>query len=169
MRPVLIEEIICDTREQRPLWPEATKATLDAGDYSLAGYESVISVERKTVADLYGSLGAGRRRFLRCVRRLSLLPVRAVVIEGSMSDIMAYPNPGRLTAATVMGTVTSWSVAYGLPVWFAGDADGARAVILSLLRFGRERLGPGYRHGDIPCACGGGRPVPHASRCSLRS
>ena len=55
--------IIIDNREQMPLTFEhfpSRCGTLQSGDYSLAGHEGRFTVERKSVADLIGSLTAGR-------------------------------------------------------------------------------------------------------------
>lgn len=53
--------IIIDNREQTPLTFEhfpSMCGTLQSGDYSLAGHEGRFTVERKSVADLIGSLTA---------------------------------------------------------------------------------------------------------------
>ena len=55
--------IIIDNREQTPLTFQhfsSRRGTLQSGDYSLAGHEGRFTVERKSVADLIGSLTAGR-------------------------------------------------------------------------------------------------------------
>lgn len=55
--------IIIDSREQTPLTFEHFPfrcGTLQSGDYSVAGHEGRFTVERKSIADLIGSLAAGR-------------------------------------------------------------------------------------------------------------
>lgn len=57
--------IIIDNREKTPLTFEhfpSRCGTLQSGDYSLAGHEGRFTVERKSVADLIGSLTAGREK-----------------------------------------------------------------------------------------------------------
>jgi len=73
-------QIIVDTREQSPYSfatitppPETIRATLKTGDYSLAGYENKITIERKSLIDAFGTFGEGcmgRDFFLR--RRLAI-------------------------------------------------------------------------------------------------
>lgn len=64
--------IVVDTREQTPyefatmvcdkadgggpLYVPTLRAGLPTGDYSLAGYEDMVAVERKSLADLFGTL-----------------------------------------------------------------------------------------------------------------
>ena len=56
------------SREQTPfdLAPMQTKAgTLNVGDYSIAGLESVVAIERKSLPDLVACCGRERERFQR--------------------------------------------------------------------------------------------------------
>ena len=66
--PPISPTIIIDTREQRPLtfkhFPSVT-ACLSEGDYSILGYEGRFTVERKSIADLVGSVTHDRARFER--------------------------------------------------------------------------------------------------------
>ena len=55
--------MVIDTREKRPYsFPRSVVRGLPAGDYSIDGFEDRVAVERKTHADMYGSLGARRER-----------------------------------------------------------------------------------------------------------
>ncbi len=68
--------IVQDTREQKPLtFPEAKVrvATLHTGDYSLDRFEDRITIKRKSLSDLLGSLGNDRDRFMREVLRKKVL------------------------------------------------------------------------------------------------
>lgn len=60
--------VLIDTREQRP-WTFSRDTTsefvtLTEGDYSFAGYSDRVRIERKSLADLVGSITTGRERFL---------------------------------------------------------------------------------------------------------
>ena len=75
---------IIDTREQTPfnLEPMRVEAgTLAVGDYSVAGLESVVSIERKSLPDFVACCGRERDRFQRELDRLRGWPVSAVVLE----------------------------------------------------------------------------------------
>ena len=63
LRPAEVYAII-DSREQMPfdLVPLRTRAgTLQAGDYSIQGLESLVAIERKSLPDLLSCI-AGERR-----------------------------------------------------------------------------------------------------------
>ena len=60
--------VIVDSREQVPYLfkyydAAVTVQGLPTGDYSLAGYEGRVAVERKELDDLVGCLTVGRERF----------------------------------------------------------------------------------------------------------
>ncbi len=123
--------IIVDTREQLPyrfedvrinrkksfVW--AKTKTLSTGDYSIAGFENKICVERKSLVDLYGTLGTGRGRFEREFERMQEMDTALVVIEATWKEI-AFPNVNddgtenfnwnsSLSPNSVLGTMFSWS------------------------------------------------------------
>ena len=78
--------VIVDTREQRkftfeglrtdaefgyrPLVVRTARKALCAGDYSLATWERSVAIERKSLTDLYGTLGQNRERFVRELQSL---------------------------------------------------------------------------------------------------
>ena len=59
--------IIVDTREQKPLWDpkhlEVKAQKLDEGDYTTEDLHNKAHIERKSGADLYGSIIQGHKRF----------------------------------------------------------------------------------------------------------
>jgi ERCC4-type nuclease len=72
--------LLVDSREQFPLslyanhpnWFSGEKCVaLKTGDYSIEGMESVLTLERKSMADAIGSTMAGRERFIRSCARLA--------------------------------------------------------------------------------------------------
>ena len=61
--------IIIDTREQLPFEFEMSETkTLNIGDYSIAGFEDNIAIERKSITDAVGSVLGGMKRFLREIK-----------------------------------------------------------------------------------------------------
>lgn len=81
--------ILRDSREQNPLsfdgfkYVEAVeRATLPVGDYSCRfkdGYQPKVSVERKSVEDLYGTLTKGHDRFNREIAKAAELGIWLIV------------------------------------------------------------------------------------------
>ena len=81
--------IIVDSREQTPLVFSlfaSEVGTLQTGDYSLKGLEDSITIERKSIADLIGSLTSGRERFQREIQRMQAYRSRTLLIVGNGSD-----------------------------------------------------------------------------------
>lgn len=129
--------IIVDTREQRPLEFKSAKTipgTLHEGDYSLEGYEKKVSIERKSLSDLLGSLGRNRDRFFQEVLRLEPYQFSAIVIESDLATIKKgnwvyadiHPN-------SVIGTLQAISVRYGIPVFFCGNHTLTAGYVEGLL------------------------------------
>jgi ERCC4-type nuclease len=131
--------VLVDSREQAPytfdaIPPRAANAGkrlivkteyrgLKAGDYSIDGCEDEIAVERKSLEDLYGTLGGGRDRFEREFERLAKMQFAAVVIEADTREIWRpkefRPNwHSKLNPRTVEGTIVSWSLDYPTIHWW---------------------------------------------------
>ncbi len=122
LKPEQVTAVI-DTREQLPLdlAPLRTVAgTLATGDYSVAGLEHVVAIERKSLGDFLSCVGTERERFDREVQRLLAYPTRALVIESTWPEIEKGKWRSKVTAASALGSLLGW-VAHGLPVIMAGD------------------------------------------------
>jgi hypothetical protein len=102
-------------------------ASLPTADYSLEGWESQVAVERKSLEDLYATLGQHRERFKRAIARLNEYEVGEIVIEATLREVMrpAEFRPGwrsRLDPRSVYGTWQSWKQRYRNVHWtFAGS------------------------------------------------
>ncbi len=102
----LILRVVVDTREQAPftfmgLPVDVSVTTLEAGDYSLAGFERRVAVERKELQDLVGCLSGERARFERELARLRGYDAAAVVIEAPVLALRSGRYLGRLDAGAV--------------------------------------------------------------------
>ena len=159
--------ILVDTREQEPLFPDAGRATLTTGDYSVVGHTSTIAVERKSAADLFSSLGGpggrNRKRLLRAFRRLSLMPWGAFVVEATPLGLVHTRQYGAITPAHAIGTLLRWSGVYRVPVFFTDDHSTAAGIVKVYLRLAWEESGA-RRHDRPVCPCGGGKIVEHDMR-----
>lgn len=134
--------IIIDTREQKPYRCPLPHifATLETGDYSLEGYESRVVVERKSKADLYGSLGQGRERFEREAERMARFEFAALVIESDLPDLLVAPPHTKMSPKAVVGSLTTWEIRYNIHVKFASDRRHGAALTWQILgKFWREK------------------------------
>lgn len=134
LKPSQITAII-DTREQLPLdlSPLATKVgTLVTGDYSVAGLENHVAIERKSLPDLLACCGRERDRFDREVQRLLAYPVRVLVIESRWAEIERGEWRSQLKPQHVVGSLVGW-ITSGLPVILADDHERAGRLVAKLL------------------------------------
>ena len=147
MNPDLGMVIVQDTREQRPFIFECNTVVrkLAVGDYSLLNFENRITIERKSVGDLFATLGKGRDRFIREVTAMSKFEFKAIVIEGDFDDIKAGYHFSQTHPNSVIGSLLTFSIRYGLHVFFCGNYENARRITLELLKkIYHERRGNNY-------------------------
>ena len=130
---VLPFRIIVDTREQHPyrfdchvvghgkkqrsLYVRTIRGGLATGDYSIEGMGHLVSVERKSLADAYGTFGHGRDRWIRELERLERLRVAVVVVEADWASVRAFRRPAssrgrRFTPEAFEASVTAWQQRY---------------------------------------------------------
>ncbi len=123
--------IITDTREQAPLEFRrlpSRPGTLATGDYSVAGLENDFAIERKSIADLVGSLTSGRERFMREVDRLRSCPFCRLLIIGSEADIATARYRSNANPTAIMHSLFAIE-SRGLPFVFSATAYEAAALI----------------------------------------
>lgn len=96
-------QVVVDSREQAPYTFDAMPLSgrdrgkrlvvpierkgLKSGDYSIVGMEERIAIERKSLQDLYSTLGQDRERFEAEFERLNQLEFAAIVIEADARDL----------------------------------------------------------------------------------
>lgn len=133
--------VAVDTREKTPLDLKPlriTSATLDTGDYSVAGLEQIIAVERKSLQDLLTCIGTERERFEREIQRLMAYPVKALVIEATISQIQAKMYRGKVHPNAALGSIMGWMVR-GLPVIWAENHITAGELTAKFLYLAAKR------------------------------
>jgi len=150
-----VNRIVIDTREQTPLIPcvfrspakgfppqwidlPTVRAALPAGDYSVEGFETVIAVERKSAADLAGTLyGSGNdalgerkghlERFRRELERLQSYARRWWLIECSPEDFegVILQRFRRVQPVSAFSLISSIAADYNIPTIWAGNRQRA--------------------------------------------
>jgi ERCC4-type nuclease len=130
-----------DTREQRPLkitaYPIET-ATLPVGDYGIRGFSDWQNprfiVERKSVADLVGSLTQGRERFMKEVELLRRFQFAAIVIEGMEADVERGEYQSKATPQSILASLNAIQVRAGVHLLWCGSPLGAARRVEILVR-----------------------------------
>ncbi len=109
------------SKGSRPVIVPTEWAHLKTGDYTISGMEHVVCVERKSLADLFSTLGQHRERFEREHQRMSEVKRSMVVIEANWFEIIHWPpERSSLNTKTVMRTAVSWFARYGVP-WIVAE------------------------------------------------
>ena len=127
-------KVVIDTREQLPYeFEDSITRTLQTGDYSIFGYENQITVERKSKADAYGSIGRGRTRFIKELERLSEIDYSAIVVEASLSNFVEPPRFSQLNPKSAINSLLAWSIRYGVHIYFADNRVMGNLLTLRIL------------------------------------
>lgn len=134
-------KIIIDSREQRP-WTfenETELRGLKTGDYSLAGYEDCIIVERKSIEDFTGSIGRNRKRFAAELERANKIKHFCIIVEGSWFDLFTGNYRSRLLPQSAVGSAVGIMARYGVPVIMAETRKQAEQLCKKFLRLSLMR------------------------------
>lgn len=143
-RPASKFTIIRDTREQKGKgWMFRASANcegmeiekLDVGDYTIKGLEDVLAIERKTVGDLWNTLGTAKnyKRFLREWERGKNHKFKFLIIEGSLADIDRGYKWSQVPVQTIHAKLLNLQLDHNVHVIFAGRIDRARTYSRRLM------------------------------------
>ena len=144
--------IAVDDREKHPwgLWKPAIVKRLPVGDYSIAGLEDKIAIEKKSgLAELLNDLTASYRpTFERFLRRLSTIPIKCVVVDEQLSEwrvhraLKIVKEKSRGKSQLIPRTIYYWlaeiTCTYGIPVLFL-DAATREEVLREIFRSAFEK------------------------------
>jgi len=127
----LLPCVIVDTREQEPLdfrRLPSRPGTLATGDYSIAGLENDVAIERKSIADLVGSLTSGRARFQRELERMRSYNFARLLIVGTEADIAARRYRSNASPVSIMHSLYAIE-SRGVPVVFSATPYEAALLL----------------------------------------
>lgn len=107
---------------------------LPSGDYSVYGWVQEVAIERKSLEDLYATLGQHRDRFKREMERLrDDYQYAIVVVEASPEEVL-HPSHYRpdwrsqLNPLSVWATYHTWPIRYGVEWILAGSRRMAEVI-----------------------------------------
>lgn len=147
--PYTFQGILADAKHGRvPLIVHTEIATLKTGDYSIDSMEHLVCVERKSLADAYGTFGGGRERFERELERMLEFDHAAVVIESSMRYALENPPLGSgLSPKSMWRSVNAWEQRYGVHFHWCDDRFLAERKTWNILKRYWHDVKEGKRHG----------------------
>lgn len=143
--------VAVDTREQHPwsflgfkcdsphagrdlIIPTCQKA-LKTGDYSIIGMEDEIAIERKSLQDLYSTLGQSRDRFIRELERMKEMEFAALVIEADWTVVCnCPPEHSKLHPKTVFRSLIAFAQRYKVHVYPCKTRHLAERVAFRILQ-----------------------------------
>lgn len=154
--------ILIDTREKNPVlfdrvgdpdYPnlQFEFAALKTGDYSIKdmstpGCQHSVCIERKSLEDLFQTLGRGRERFERELMRMSEYDYSEIVIEGDLRAIFQNPPLTQMRPKSVYRSLIALSQRYNVKVWPCPNRSFAgKHIYLTLMRFWQDRQPGGKR------------------------
>jgi ERCC4-type nuclease len=126
-----------------PLRVQTRTENLSWGDYSIEGYARMVTVERKSPADLAGTLTGGRKRFEREMDGLREYDAAWVVVEAELSELFkGFAWAPKFRPRTITRSAMYWQIRYPRVHWWAVPGRAAaEALTYQLLRaWWRERI-----------------------------
>lgn len=128
-----------DTREQKgwtwePSQVSVTRRALPAGDYSLAGLEEEIALERKSIGDLVGTVIHDMVRFRKELLKLAGYKVAAICVEGTPGMVLRHEYESEANPLSVMGRLESIWLDHGIPTLWWEDRKTAGELAFRVLR-----------------------------------
>ncbi len=112
-------------KRKPPLCAGMIIGTLKTGDYSLVGYEDILSIERKEDFSELWSNYLERERFEEEMERMSILKYKMVVIESCFSPELLELTPPQITTKMPGKVLIRWlmkiSAKYNIPIVPAGQ------------------------------------------------
>lgn len=130
--------IVTDTREQTPyvftdLNIENIVKKLNHGDYSIVGFEDIITIERKSMGDFYNSISGDRERFMKVVKNMSKYEWKGLVIEATEEELLTPQlSYSGVHINSVYGAIVSFEAKYNIHV-YCGSRDNCRMRLVNLL------------------------------------
>jgi len=129
--------IVVDTREKDEYTfgdVETRRQKLDAGDYSVAGLEDRVAIERKYLDDFVGTVIYHKERFHNELCALARMDFAAIVVEASLPDILEHRYKSGVRPASVIGAAVAVIVEYRIPIIFCGNRQLACHMTQSILQ-----------------------------------
>ena len=145
--------IVVETREQTPwTFPKETKRVeivhkkLDVGDYSVEGYEHLITIERKSLTDMFGTYSNRLSPFTQRLQEMRRFRHKVIVIECNATAFMKGPryyHSTKLPAIQYAGMINTFLIGQwitnGIPYVFMPRGLAQRFAV-KWLRAGYDKF-----------------------------
>ena len=143
--------ILCDTREQLPLKfshpyiTEVAKKKLDFGDYGCKfrdGHVVPIYFERKSIGDLYGTMGKGYKRFKKeMLRSQEAKATLFIIVEGALTEVGKGYKHSKIYGRSMKQKLFTLWLRYGVQTIFTTSRkEMAEYITQFYLACGRQHI-----------------------------
>jgi ERCC4-type nuclease len=131
--------IVVDTREKEPFSFSCPvlPCKLEAGDYSVEGFESRLAVERKSLIDFSHTVIHDFTRFAAELKKLSGMDAACIVVEADLDAVLRGRHAETLRGVdpqSLLGATVHIGMQHGVPVHWCGSRQAARAYTEAFLR-----------------------------------
>jgi len=118
---------------------------LQTGDYTIAGFEDVLCIERKaSTAEIANNLGTKKEQFEAEMQRMTAYTYPFILLEFSMSDLLKYPDGSsipnskkkfiKLNGRYLLKTLIEYQIFYNVKILFCDNRDQAIKVCDSIFK-----------------------------------
>ena len=137
-------EVFQDDREKNP-WTEGylgagfkvTRKRLQTGDYTIKGMEDIVCIEKKSGwAELLMNVSSrvNRENFIKELRRMSVFPVKLLVVHADISKIATTHTFGDTSPLILYGWVVNVVIEYGVNILAVGNKRKSQRLIQELFK-----------------------------------
>lgn len=135
--------IIIDSNEQaRWRFPCNTLVRkLATGDYTIQGYEPLITVERKSLNDLVKTVINDWLRFSRELRRMASMDYAAIVVEAPVTAVTNGAYESNAHPNSVRGKLNAIYLDFGIPTFFLDNREIAQDWVHNMFDLYCQRKG----------------------------
>jgi ERCC4-type nuclease len=138
--------IIIDTREQKAWeFPRHSTANikLDTGDYSLAGFQDRLCIERKrSVSEIASNIT--EKRFVDELERMKEFKYKFMIFEFSLTDVLRYPEGSeiprhkwkyiKISPNFILKKLSEYMVNYNINIIFGDTPKNAEKIAMAIMR-----------------------------------
>lgn len=138
--------ILIDTREQKAWeFPRHSTANikLDTGDYSLAGFQDKLCIERKkSVSEIASNIT--EKRFVDELERMKEFKYKFMIFEFSLTDVLIYPEGSeipkhkrkyiRISPNFILKKLSEYMVNYDINIIFGDTPKNAEKMAMAIMR-----------------------------------
>ena len=140
-------DIIIDTREQRPLEFDnrvsVVNEKLEVGDYACRfkdGHQPPFSFDRKSISDLFGTMGKGYKRFKREIVRAQEMGIQLfIIIEGTEFKVLKGTRYSKMKPEAVLKKLFTLWIKHGvIPIFCNNREHMVEYITQFYMAVGRE-------------------------------